>query len=546
MEAWNQSFAQMKAQYIIKSTQRLEQIDTLIAALEQMPSDIDVMRQVLRHFHWLAGSGGIYDLPTITDVGCHGEKYCDNIIANKAIFQDGDRQHLKMLVATARKTIEGQSKDPSIEIKSDRQPSSIELDVMLVEDDEAVSKKLTTMLELEGLLVRDHRSIFAAQRAIRERIPKGLIISVKNIDKTVYETVEKIRMSREGIDTVVVLVEKIKNATDRILAMYVGIDKIIDPSDASPQMIREFRQLINGRRPPPYKVLSVEDDPDQVAYIRAVLESIGCNVETEMDPDHFAEKLNNFAPELLLLDINLGDVTGFDLATYVRQDKKYADLPIIFLSTLTFIESKIQAQKLGAEDYLVKPVSRERLAATIATKAERARILNIEKIQDGLTHVANYSHWMQELQQLTAIPTANTPRRKFVMLVLDIDDFKSVNASFGFAAGDLLITSLADLMRSRLRNALIGRHGPDSIAAIMEGISENDTVTLAKMLVDKFSSIEHKSATGVSFYGTCSAAIAASQEYDFSVLSWVAAANQGMAMAKERGRSSIITNSQRF
>ena len=102
MEAWQQTFAHMKSQYIVKSIQRLEQIDTLIAALDQLPSDLDVMRQVMRHFHWLAGSGGIYDMPTITDVGGHGEKYCDDIINSKAIFQDIDRKHISCLLYTSR------------------------------------------------------------------------------------------------------------------------------------------------------------------------------------------------------------------------------------------------------------------------------------------------------------------------------------------------------------------------------------------------------------------------------------------------------------
>ncbi len=71
MEAWQQAFAQMKDQFMVKSMQRLEQIDTLIGALDQIPSDLDVMRQVMRHFHWLAGSGGTYDMrpsPMLVDM----------------------------------------------------------------------------------------------------------------------------------------------------------------------------------------------------------------------------------------------------------------------------------------------------------------------------------------------------------------------------------------------------------------------------------------------------------------------------------------------
>ncbi len=541
MEAWQQTFAHMKSQYMVKSIQRLEQIDTLIAALDQIPSDLDVMRQVMRHFHWLAGSGGIYDMPTITDVGGHGEKYCDDIINSKAIFQDVDRKHIRMLVETARKVLQGQAVDKEGAAPSaDTIMTPIELDVILVEDDENNSRILTNLLELEGLLVRDHRSIFAAQRAIRERIPKGLIISLKVIDNTVFETVERLRSLPEGADTVVLLVEKMKGLADRTRAAFAGIDKIIDTSAPWPETINHFRRVIDSLRPQPYKVLSVEDDPDQSRYIRAVLESIGCTVESILDPTEFAPKLAAFNPDLLLLDIMLGELTGFDLALYVRQNKVFSSVPIIFLSTQTHIESKIHAHKLGAEEFLAKPVTRERLAAAVATKAERARRKKAEKKRDGITDVSNYSHWVQQLLMLP-VKDERGVDRKLVMLVLDIDDFSRVNEGLGFAAGDMLLVSLATLLKSRLRNAVIGRHGPDSLAVVIEDLSEGDAVKLTKMLLDKFSSIEHKLDNGVGFYATCSAGIVPVPSHNFSVQGWIAATNILLDKAKDLGRSSIAS-----
>jgi diguanylate cyclase (GGDEF)-like protein len=541
MEAWQQAFAQMKEQFMVKSMQRLEQIDTLIGALDQIPSDLDVMRQVMRHFHWLAGSGGTYDMPTITDVGGYGEKFCDDIINSKAIFQDDDRKHLRMLVESARVILLGQNVDkPDLPPLNDTIMTPIELDVILIEDDDKSSRELTNLLEQEGLLVRDHKSIFAAQRAIRERIPKGLIISLKVIDNTVFETIEKLRSLPEGADTVIVLIEKVRGLANRTRAAFAGVDKIIDTQVSWPDMINHFRRVIDSKRPEPYKVLSVEDDPDQSTYIRAVLQSIGCNVESIMDPKLFPQTLEAFNPDLLLLDIMLGEMTGFDLAKYVRKTKTFSSVPIIFLSTQTHIESKIHAHKLGAEEFLPKPVSRERLAAAVATKAERSRRKKAEKRRDGLTEIATFSTWMQELMTLQTRDERGIDR-KLVLLILDIDDFSRVNEGLGFAAGDMLLVSLAQLLNRRLRTAVIGRHGPDSIAAVIEDLSEQETVQLTKMLLDKFSSIEHKAESGVGFYATCSAGIVPMPHQNFTVQGWLAATNILLAKAKELGRSSIAS-----
>jgi diguanylate cyclase (GGDEF)-like protein len=363
---------------------------------------------------------------------------------------------------------------------------------------------------------------------------------LKVIDNTVFETVERLRSLPEGADTVVLLVEKMKGLADRTRAAFAGIDKIIDTSAPWPETINHFRRVIDSLRPQPYKVLSVEDDPDQSRYIRAVLESIGCTVESILDPTEFAPKLAAFNPDLLLLDIMLGELTGFDLALYVRQNKVFSSVPIIFLSTQTHIESKIHAHKLGAEEFLAKPVTRERLAAAVATKAERARRKKAEKKRDGITDVSNYSHWVQQLLMLP-VKDERGVDRKLVMLVLDIDDFSRVNEGLGFAAGDMLLVSLATLLKSRLRNAVIGRHGPDSLAVVIEDLSEGDAVKLTKMLLDKFSSIEHKLDNGVGFYATCSAGIVPVPSHNFSVQGWIAATNILLDKAKDLGRSSIAS-----
>lgn len=543
MEAWQQAFAQMKEQFMVKAMQRLEQIDTLIGALDQIPSDLDVMRQVMRHFHWLAGSGGTYDMPTITDVGGYGEKFCDDIINSKAIFQDDDRKHLRMLVESARVILLGQNVDkPELPPLNDVIMTPIELDVILIEDDDNISHNLTNLVEHEGLLVRDHRSIFAAQRAIRERIPKGMIVGLKVIDNTVYETIDKLRSHPDGGDTVVVLVEKAPGQADRVKSAFAGVDKIIDIQANWPEIINHFRRVIDSKRPLPYRVLSVEDDPDQSSYIRAVLQSIGCTVESIMDPAEFASKLEPFAPDLLLLDIMLGEMTGFDLAKYVRQTKTYSRVPIIFLSTQTHIESKVHAHKLGAEEFLPKPVSREKLAAAVATKAERARRRKQEKTRDGLTELLNYSQWVQQLSAIAPKDERGVDR-KLAMFILDIDDFSRVNEGLGYAAGDMLIVSLASMLKSRLRNAIVGRHGADSVAVVIENLSERETVQLVKMILDRFSSIEHRAENGVGFYATCSAGIMPVPHINFSVQQWIAATNILLAKAKELGRSSIASPS---
>ncbi len=176
----------------------------------------------------------------------------------------------------------------------------------------------------------------------------------------------------------------------------------------------------------------------------------------------------------------------------------------------------------------------------MATKAERSRRKKLEKLRDSLTEIPTFSQWMQ---QMAVFPTKDERGmdRKLVMFILDIDDFSRVNEGLGFAAGDMLIVSLASLLKSRLRNAVIGRHGPDSVAVVIEDLSEKETVLLVKMLLDKFSSIEHRSESGVGFYATCSAGVVPMPHQNYNVQGWLAATQILLAKAQELGRSSIAS-----
>ncbi|HEY9713114.1 MAG TPA: Hpt domain-containing protein, partial [Chroococcales cyanobacterium] len=147
MEAWREAFTQLKGQYISRSGQRLEQIGALLAALAKQPEDFENLRQAMRHFHWLAGSGGIYDLPIISDVGGHGEGLCDQLLTARKPISPADVNKLKMLIQTAQKSLEGETAQDDRIVRAERATVSLELDVVLYDSDPISLKKITGTLE---------------------------------------------------------------------------------------------------------------------------------------------------------------------------------------------------------------------------------------------------------------------------------------------------------------------------------------------------------------------------------------------------------------
>src|SRR5262249_16288102 len=153
-------------------------------------------------------------------------------------------------------------------------------------------------------------------------------------------------------------------------------------------------------KPSNYTVLSVEDDPVQSDYIRQVLESAGYNVASIADPSLFEEALVAVNPDLLLLDVMLGPVSGFELARFVRCHDRYAATPIIFLTTQNQLNAHVEGARVGGDEYLIKPVAPPLLISAVAGRLERYRVVKKLIGRDALTQFLTLGSFMEALEKL--------------------------------------------------------------------------------------------------------------------------------------------------
>lgn len=85
MQDWQKQFETMRSQFLSRAQERLATIEQLLRTLEMAP-DADMLRDLRQHFHWLAGSGGTYKFPKVTDLGVNGEEICDEFLENGKII----------------------------------------------------------------------------------------------------------------------------------------------------------------------------------------------------------------------------------------------------------------------------------------------------------------------------------------------------------------------------------------------------------------------------------------------------------------------------
>ncbi len=242
-----------------------------------------------------------------------------------------------------------------------------------------------------------------------------------------------------------------------------------------------------------------------------------------------------FHPDLVLMDIEMPNYIGSELAAVLRQYEGWVGLPIIYLSAETDVDEQIKAMGVGADDFLTKPISDARLVSAIKVRAARARQLSDLMSKDSLTGLLKHARIKEELE--IELARARRSGKELCAVMIDLDHFKQMNDTYGHAVGDRVIRAVAHLLKQRLRKSdMIGRYGGEEFVAVLP---ECDIETAEKIMNDireRFALLRFNHE-GTEFGCTFSAGIACSTQFPPSGL--LVAADEAMYRAKRSGRNRV-------
>jgi len=121
------------------------------------------------------------------------------------------------------------------------------------------------------------------------------------------------------------------------------------------------------------KILVVDDEEDYLNLLRLILLPEGFEVETAVDGEEALEKLEKFNPSLLILDVNLPKINGYELCKKIREEKRFAKLPIIMLTVRSKEEEEAFGLEIGCDDYITKPFEPTALVARVNAVLRRTK-----------------------------------------------------------------------------------------------------------------------------------------------------------------------------
>jgi diguanylate cyclase (GGDEF)-like protein len=238
-------------------------------------------------------------------------------------------------------------------------------------------------------------------------------------------------------------------------------------------------------------VLIADDSLVIRAVVRSGLEDEGYRVTEAVDGLAALEQCRMDPPDVILLDVEMPGIDGFQVLRALKGDAELKDIPVVFLTSRSDIDDVVAGLRGGAHDYLKKPFEHVELLARVGSAVHvkklqdqlRQRNVELDRVSrtDALTGLYNRRHLDEELVRQQS--DANRHHDPLCVLLLDIDHFKRINDSYGHPAGDLVLCAFADRLRAQLRGSdIAGRWGGEEFLIIMPRTDLRGALEVAERL----------------------------------------------------------------
>ncbi|MES9970138.1 MAG: EAL domain-containing protein [Candidatus Thiodiazotropha sp.] len=257
--------------------------------------------------------------------------------------------------------------------------------------------------------------------------------------------------------------------------------KPVDPYLAA----KRIHELSSTHSHTAYRVLIVEDDPAQADFADAILSKANFECRSVIDPLQVMDVLQEFKPDLILMDLYMPEASGTELTTVIREENEFLDVPIVFLSGEQDLDKQLSALSFGGEDFLSKPIAPKHLITTVTNRIRRARQLSHRlhghtrgEKETGL-HSRNYL-----LERLDALLQSESPIDEITgIFYIQIDNPEELIQSVGIGGLDAVLAVVADHLKQQLQSQdILTRFGDNSLSLLALRPTQEELQSLGETL----------------------------------------------------------------
>ncbi len=455
-EPLDEAMASLQREYLREAPARLADLRKDLAAFRA--GEPDALESLRVRFHRLAGSGGSYGFPRVTEIARAMEERI--LTEPKPTPQEAD--HFEQAIGDLKVALDDTAVDPVLPEQPTKVPA-FGWRAALLMNSTPLRNELERSLGEVGFVVTLHEDDLDPWSVPPTERPDLVVVGTDVGDDPL--TLARYWAAATPDRPRAVVVADPAERYDRLRTAAAGVDAVFGPSSL-PRGLTQYARALVQIGAPPANVVVVEDDPAQSQLFATWLNQINARVSVCGSAQVARDTLMNETPDLVLLDVDLPDVDGYALARMMRQEPRLALVPIVFLTARQTVADEMEGLRAGGDDFLIKPVEQSHLLQVVLTRTERGRRIRELVHRDGLTGVLNHATLMAELEH--AIAYAGRHGEPLCFLMLDLDHFKRVNDTHGHLVGDQVLMHVSRVFRRGVRNSdLLGRYGGEEFGIIL-------------------------------------------------------------------------------
>jgi len=290
-------------------------------------------------------------------------------------------------------------------------------------------------------------------------------------------------------------------------------------------------------------VLIVDDVAKNLQLLGNILKKENYRIAAASNGKQAIAIAGDISPDLILLDVMMPEMDGFEACNKLKNIPETKDIPIIFLTAKVETEDIVKRNKKGAVDYVTKPFNSYELLARVKTHLElkiskdlleeKTKLLEILSITDGLTGLYNHRYIVDVLS--SRITEASRYRKPLSIGMFDIDYFKKINDKYGHVFGDEVLIKISSVIEETIRKVdIAGRYGGEEFLIVIPDTDSGGAYKTAERIRETIEKIKwDKDGLKV----TISGGVCEFNDEDSEKL--IAKADELLYRAKESGRNRI-------
>ncbi len=539
----NEKIGEIRNDFIQSLPLRAEKLQNLAAQLVSEVWDPGIAKALMYEVHNLRGFSGSHGLMIIHELSATAEDMVESLRAKNGNLSTDEKATLQAAVNALVERMhyihdhfQYTEVRESTEEVSDNSKSPL---ILIVDDDKNFCDVIAIQLEHLGYRTKYVYDIEDIETSINTFKPQAIFMDIVfNGERDAgIEIVNKLR-SKDEITCPLIYMSAREDLVARLQAVRSGGIAFLNKNFNLADLHNLLEVYVPLQQNTSFKVLIIDDDPTSAEYCTAILQHAGIQVSVLDKPEHVFTQLMQIDPDVILLDMYMPDIDGFEMASIIRQHQNFSALPIVIMSGETDINKQFKMRCAGADDFILKPFKPHHLVDTILNRIHRSRQTKRLIYTDGLTNLMLYAKVKDQINNL--LDSCIRYNLEFSVAIIDLDHFKRINDTYGHLIGDQILRDFGEFLLTRVRKSdIVTRSGGEEFAIFFPYTSTSNALRAVNSIRYAFSKcIQH--AGDEEFIVTFSAGIASINLYQ-DLESLLSAADQALYRAKETGRNHIET-----